>query len=158
MIRHERAVFDCNVFLQAMAAPHGAAGRCLDLALAGAVTLYVSPYVLAELRDVSSRPRVIVKMRLSAVRVDAVLHAIEAKATFVSAYPEPFQYPRDPDDAHYINLALAAGAMLVVSNDKDLLDLMKDDNPEGCALRSVHAKFRVLTPPKFLEFVDAPRI
>jgi predicted nucleic acid-binding protein len=59
-----RVVYDCNVLLQALAAPHGPSGRCVQLAIGGAVELFVSPEVLEELRDVSSRPRVVAKLRI----------------------------------------------------------------------------------------------
>jgi predicted nucleic acid-binding protein len=38
-----RSVFDCNVFLQAMANPIGPAGACLAHVKAGRVELFVSP-------------------------------------------------------------------------------------------------------------------
>jgi predicted nucleic acid-binding protein len=34
-----RVVFDCNVFLQALANPDGPAGQCLEFALTGKATL-----------------------------------------------------------------------------------------------------------------------
>jgi predicted nucleic acid-binding protein len=50
-----RVVFDCNIFLQAIASPDGPAGRCVQLAIDGLVDLFLSPTVLVELRDVASR-------------------------------------------------------------------------------------------------------
>ena len=38
-----------------------------------------------------------------------------------------FSLSRDPDDAIYVNVALTAQSPFLVSRDKDLLDLMKDD-------------------------------
>jgi hypothetical protein len=43
-------------------------------------------------------------------------------------FPHVFSYPRDPDDEPYINLAIAAAAQYLVSWDKDLLDLMRDED------------------------------
>ena len=53
-----RVVFDCNTLLQGLASPGGPAGRCVQLALDGKVSLFVSPAVVEELRDVASRPKV----------------------------------------------------------------------------------------------------
>jgi predicted nucleic acid-binding protein len=53
-----RVVFDCNVFLQAAARKKGAAAKCLDLAEAGRVQLFVSREVLAEVEDVLNRPEI----------------------------------------------------------------------------------------------------
>lgn len=45
-------VFDCNIFLQAVLNPNGAAGACKQLVDRGQVELFVSPQVLAEVADV----------------------------------------------------------------------------------------------------------
>ena len=63
-------------------------------------------------------------------------------------------YTRDPDDAHYVNLAITCEAMLVVSRDQDLLDLMHDSNADGRMLRAQYPEFCVLTPPEFLHIMD----
>jgi predicted nucleic acid-binding protein len=68
----------------------------------------------------------------------------------VAPPPDTFSYPRDPDDAHYVNLAISSQANLVVSNDKDLLDLMQDTNADGKRVRAAHPGLRIFTPPQFL--------
>ena len=145
-----KAVFDCNTFLQALAAPEGPAGRCMDLVVAGRVQLFVSPAVLGELETVAARPRVAAKLRLSSRRTEEFLRTLQSVSSLLTEYPEVFQYQRDPDDAHYVNLAIASGAFLIVSRDHDLLDLMDDTNADGALLRAWHPAFRVLTPPQFL--------
>lgn len=145
-----KVVYDCNVFLQAIARPDGPAGRCVDLALTGEVTLFISSYVLDEVRDVTRRPKLVAEFRLRRDRVEALLDNLLIAAVVVPSVPERWTYQRDPTDAHYVNLALAAGATLVVSWDKDLLDLMNDGNADGTALRAQHPGFQVLTPPQFL--------
>ena len=84
----------------------------------------VSPAVIAELREVTNRPKVIAKLRLIPGRVEEFFDTVEIAATILDGFPEHFIYQPNPDDAHYVNLALAADAQLVVSRDKDLLDLM----------------------------------
>jgi predicted nucleic acid-binding protein len=61
MIQPIRVVFDCNTLLQALASPGGPAGRCYQLASEGRFSLFVSPTVLSELRDVTSRPKLVQK-------------------------------------------------------------------------------------------------
>lgn len=53
-----RVVFDCMVVLQGAGRPAGPAGACLRLVDQGRVTLCVSAEVLAEVRDVLTRPKV----------------------------------------------------------------------------------------------------
>jgi predicted nucleic acid-binding protein len=70
--------------------------------------------------------------------------------------PAATGYRRNENDAPYIDLAIATGAMLIVSRDRDLLDLMSDDDPVGVTLRREHPTFAVLTPPEFLRVLGAP--
>ena len=64
MNRSIRVVFDCNTYLQALSAPDGPAGRCVQLAIDGRVSLFLSSEVIEELREVTARPKVIKKLRL----------------------------------------------------------------------------------------------
>jgi predicted nucleic acid-binding protein len=50
------AVFDCMVFVQALASDQRPAFACLQLVREGKVELCVSPGILAEISDVLVRP------------------------------------------------------------------------------------------------------
>jgi len=145
-----RVVFDCNTFLQALASPEGPAGQCVQLAIDRKINLFVSPSVLEELREVTSRPKVITRLRLHTNRVEEFFEAIEIAATLLVGFPEVFSYPRDPDDAHYVNLALAADAKLIVSRDRDLLDLMDLTKVEAADFQKRFPALRILNPVEFL--------
>ena len=149
-----RAVFDCNTLLQALASPKGPAGACFKLTTNGLVSLFVSSVVVNELRNVTSRPIVIRKLRLTTERVAEFLETINIIATSLDGFAEPFTFERDPKDAHYVNLAIAADARLIVSRDKDLLDLMTNSMPEGRELLRRYPDFRVLNPSAFLAIVE----
>lgn len=144
------AVFDCNVFLQAMLSTRGSAHACWQAVLAGEVKLYVSPFILAEVRQLPDHPKLRRFPQLTNDRVERFIEGIMDAANLVADPPHVFLYPRDPDDASYVDLALSTGAMLIVTHDKDLLDLMSDSNAEGRALRTAHSTFQVLTPPQLL--------
>ena len=73
----------------------------------------------------------------------------------MDSVPHTFDFARDPTDAKYIDLAVVTGAQLIVSHDNDLLDLMLDTDPAGRRLRAAYPSFRVLTPPAFLDWIDA---
>lgn len=122
----------------------------MQLAIDGKVSLFVSPWVLAELREITSRPKVIAKLRLITDRVQDLLEAIEIAGTVLTGFPERFTYQRDPDDAHYVNLALAASARRIVSRDKDLLELMDLSKPEATAFQTRFPLVRILDPVAFL--------
>jgi putative PIN family toxin of toxin-antitoxin system len=145
-----RVVFDCNTHRQALASPEGPASRCVQLALDGKIDAFLSPTVLDEIRDVASRPKVVARLRFTSERKGEFLTGLQAISTILAGFPEPFVYARDPDDAHYVNLAVAAKADLIVSRDKDLLDLVDPTRPEAAEFQSRFPRLRILDPPAFL--------
>jgi putative PIN family toxin of toxin-antitoxin system len=123
----DRAVFDCMVFLQAVLNEDGPAFACFRLVEDEATTLCVSSAVLAEVREVLTRPSLQAKFKkLTPPRVELFLHKVETKAILIADVPHATSLVRDPDDEPYLNLAIAANAKYLVSRDKDLLELMND--------------------------------
>lgn len=119
------AVFDCMLYLQAVASDVGPAAACFRLLESGIFALFISHEVLAEVRDVLGRPRIRARNpRLTDERVEAFLEQVRKYAALVHEVPTPFSYERDPKDEKYVNLALAAAAPYLVSRDQDLLGLM----------------------------------
>jgi uncharacterized protein len=146
-----RAVFDCMVFLQGAARRESAAGACLRLLELDGVELYVSPQIVAELRDVMTRPRVRHKFpALTDDHVNWFLAALQRKSVFVPQVPRIFVYDRDPKDEPYINLAIITAADYLVRRDADLLDLGRDSDVDGERLRRHSPRLRVLDPVEFL--------
>jgi len=120
------------MFLQAAARRESPAGACLLLVELGAVELLLSKDIIAEIRDVLSRPRV--RQRFPALNgelVDRFQAAIENRGVLIPDVPRVFSYERDPKDEPYINLAITAGASYLVSRDRDVLDLANLSNPDG---------------------------
>ncbi|MEX2213160.1 MAG: putative toxin-antitoxin system toxin component, PIN family [Phycisphaeraceae bacterium] len=150
MTAPQAAVFDCNIFLRAMLTPTGPSAACCDKAANGDVILHVAPFVFEELRDLPNRKKLRRFPHFTHERVERFIEEVLEFADLVVDPPPRFSYPRDPDDTPYIDLAIATGALLVVSNDTDLLDLMCDSNAEGSELRRMHPSFHVYTPPQFL--------
>jgi putative PIN family toxin of toxin-antitoxin system len=151
----ERVVFDCNVFFQALTSPAGPAARLLELASSRDILLFVSVYAIDEIRDVTSRPHIVAKYRLEATVVANFIADISSFATYVDSVPHVFDFGRDPDDAHYVDLALAANARLVVSRDKDLLSLRDAGAAEGRDFMSRYPTLLILTPPEALKLIEA---
>src|SRR5437868_1554057 len=93
------AVFDCVVLLQAAANEAGAAGACLALVESGEVTLFLSPAIVEEARDVFLRPRTRKRFpQLTEEKVDRYLLKVATLATFVHDVPAVVQLRRDPAD------------------------------------------------------------
>jgi putative PIN family toxin of toxin-antitoxin system len=150
-------VFDRMTYLQAAASTAGPAAAALRLLEAGAISLFISEAVLREVRDVLSRPRVRRKnTQLTDESVAGFLQYLSEKAFLVDSIPEQFSYPRDPKDEPYVNLALAAGARFLVTWDKDLLDLMRADLPDGKSFQERFPGLTILDPVAFLRETRQP--
>ena len=143
-------VFDCNVFLQALASPQGPAGRCVQLAFEGKAKLFVSPQVLDEIREVASNPILLPKLRIRPDRLNVLIENLPKAGVLIPIVPQLWTYPRDPDDALYVNLAVAAGAGAIVSRDRDLLDLMDPSKPHAADFQSRFPNLKILDPLQFL--------
>jgi putative PIN family toxin of toxin-antitoxin system len=140
------------LFLQAVTNEGGPAFACFELVDQGRLELYLSPEILAEVRDVLGRPRIRRKFPdLTQDRIDEFMAGAEAKAVVLGNVPQVFHYTRDPDDEPYINLAIAADAQYLVSRDNDLLDLMADP-----AFRSQYPGLSVLDPAALLRQLGPP--
>lgn len=82
------AVFDTNVFLQAIFNEGGPADECVQLTFGEEVRLVTSDAVLDELRDVISRPPLIAKYKsLRTDRPHLLIQKIYSKAVIVSSAP-----------------------------------------------------------------------
>jgi putative PIN family toxin of toxin-antitoxin system len=97
----QHAVFDCNVFLQAMLSSRGAAHACWQKVEAGEVKLYVTAYVLAEIRALLDHPDLRRFRQLTVEKVERFIEEIIDVANIVDSPVAEFRYDRDPDDAHY---------------------------------------------------------
>jgi putative PIN family toxin of toxin-antitoxin system len=123
-----RSVFDCVILLQAAARRTGPAAECLQAVRDGRLELFLSPDILAEVRDVLRRPKTLRRFpALTPEAVDVFLADVANHATTLATVPKIFTLARDPKDELYIDLADAIQARYPVSLDKDLLDLMRDD-------------------------------
>lgn len=146
------------VFLQGLVRESGPAVACLELFECEEVELLISNDVLLEIKDVLTRPKLRQKFpRLTEERVDTLIKTLLKKARFVGLVLRQFEYQRDPKDERYINLALAAGAMYLVSRDHDLLDLVDEQKPGGRAFTAKYPSLKILDPVAFLHVIAETR-
>lgn len=147
-------VCDCMVFIQAVANEEGPAAKIFDLMDAGEIRLYVSNQILREVREVMTRPRLKANLGLTDERIEALFCRLEVKAFWLREVPHTFDFHRDPKDEPYINLAVAADAIFIVSRDNDLLDLMSDYDDDSKEFRRRFRPLRVITPEALLSEVE----
>lgn len=150
------AVFDCNIFLQALFNPESVASKCLDMVKSGAVFLFVSEETLAEVRVVFFRPNIRAKLPdANDEQIAGFIDEIIRISTLVENVPKKFTFKRDPKDAMIIDLAVICEADYVVSRDKDLLDLMTDYDDTSKEFRQRFRPMKVVEPLEFLRIVEA---
>ena len=130
-----KAVLDTNVVLSGFFFG-GVPGRVLEAWRDGHVTLVLSAPILAEYREAAAA----FEAAYRGSDFEAFAALLLLRAEMVDA-PEflPQQVCRDPDDDKFLACAIAAGANLVISGDKDLRAI------------SGWGGIEVLTPRQFLD-------
>lgn len=144
------AVFDCTVFTQALSNPKGPAGGRFVAAPLGYVRVFVSDYVLREVRELPAK--LPAKLGVTADRVDRFILELGKCTEFIENVPAAFRHERDPDDAPYVDLAQATQARFLVTRDKDLLDLMKD-----AGFRRRFPMLEIVEPPLLPGIVESAK-
>lgn len=119
-----RFVLDTNVVVSALVFG-GTPLQLLHAAVTGDVLLFTSPVLLAELREVLARPHLAGPLARKQSSVERAIAKYGELALRVAPTSAPRVVPNDPDDDHVIACALAAQADIVVSGDRDLLDLQQ---------------------------------
>ena len=143
MSRPSRVVLDTNVVLSALVFGGGPAARIRRAWQNGTCVPLVSTMTVQELIRVLAYP----KFRLSAGDREQLLADYLPWATTVAVPAKPPATPpcRDPFDIPFLQLAAAGRASMLVTGDRDLLELA--DQP----------RYRILTPADFLASQDLPR-
>ena len=105
---------DTNVLVSGLLSPHGRPGTVVDLVSSGAHRICFDGRILAEYRDVLSRPR----LALPQESVETVLARLVRNGFRLVANPLRVQLP-DPDDQPFLEVGVAASAdYLVTGNQK----------------------------------------
>jgi putative PIN family toxin of toxin-antitoxin system len=105
-----RVVIDSNVVVSAMLSPHAPPAQVIRLALQGDLGLLHDGRILAEYREVLSRP----KFGFDTGDARAILEGIEWIGESVFARPLSVELP-DPDDLPFLEVATAAQADALVT-------------------------------------------
>lgn len=126
-------VLDTNVVVSAVLTTGGSCARVIDLLGTGVYRLCADDRVLAEYDAVLRRP----ELGLDPADVDHVMELVRRTALPIVAPPLPANLP-DPDDLPFLEVASAAGAVLVTGNARHF-------PAEACE------GVRVLSPAEFLE-------
>ena len=121
-----RLVLDPGVLVSAAIVGGGAPALILEAIREGRADLIVSERLLGELDGVLARPRF--RKYLTVEQAQRFVAAIRRIAIVEDDVRTPPRVSRDPDDDYLVALARSAGAVALVSGDKDLTSL-KDASP-----------------------------
>lgn len=103
-------VLDTNVIVAGLLSPFSPCGEILRMITAGDLILCLDARLLAEYSEVLRRPRFEFKPELIAALLDHLSHS----GILVAASPLPVPLP-DPDDAPFLEVALAGHAECLVT-------------------------------------------
>jgi len=107
-------VLDTNVLVSGLLRPDNAPGRIVDLVIANSIQLAYDDRIMTEYEDVLTRAPFSFPRR----QVSALLDHIRLNGTPVSAIPLPITGIPDPSDLPFAEVAVAAGADIIVTGNK----------------------------------------
>jgi putative PIN family toxin of toxin-antitoxin system len=146
-----RLVLDTNVLLRGLLNAGSAAGHIVHACDRRTVVLVLSKPLLAEYKAILIDPEVVDRYpELTREKIELVLRRLRYVADVLRAVRVRFDYPRDPKDAKFIELAIAGRATHLVTADDDLLSLRSGRDKAAERLRRHAPSLRVMAPAEFL--------
>lgn len=134
-----RAVIDVNVFISALISPAGVAARLVQHTANRDFELVMSPRLLRELATVTGRSRF--RQYFSIQEAERLITDLWDLALRLNDADDIPDITRDPDDDYLVALARKSDADVLVTGDRDLLDLHEVD-------------VQVIAPREFVERLD----
>jgi putative PIN family toxin of toxin-antitoxin system len=147
-----RVIFDCNVYVQAIAFERGASAELLRLAETGRFELVFSRDVVAEVTRVIQYDHVqALNPDATPERVRAMFDRLRYRGTLMRRPRHLFDYARDPDDEPYLDLAAASKADWLISHDRDILSLATGHSLFAKQFRQIVPALRIADSKGFLD-------
>jgi putative PIN family toxin of toxin-antitoxin system len=111
-----RVVVDTNVYISALTSPTGSNRKVLRACLSGKVQPLMGISLFHEYESLSARPEILARCPLPAPDRDVLLDAFLSRCEWVSVYFLWRPNLRDEGDNHLIELGVAGGAAVIVTN------------------------------------------
>lgn len=136
-----RVVIDTNVLISAALKPSGRQALVMELVALRAVEMFISEPILAEYREVFSRPKF---SRIDRKDVSRLLAMIESEATTVTPTEQLANSRHDSDNRFYECADAAAADYIVTGNNKHFT--------------KPHKNTKIITGRQLLELLTAGQI
>ncbi len=118
-----KVVLDTNVLLSGWMAPEGTPGRILAAWFEAAFDVAMSIEPLAEIGRALAYPKIRRRLKWDEPRIEQFLRQLYIRAEVVDLRSTSVETPRDPRDVPILATLVASGADVLVSGDRDLLEL-----------------------------------
>src|SRR5205085_659962 len=118
--------------------------------LEGTLILFWSKYVVGEIRRIPEKPTPR-RLGVDGEKIESLISRLQPVVRLLENAPAVFDHPVDPKDSHYVNLAVAADAKLIVSRDKHLLNLTNPLKPDAADFMRRFPTIIVLQPDQLLK-------
>lgn len=115
-----KAVVDHNVFIAGLLSSRGTSAELIDRLRDGEFRLIYAAELVAELREVLSRPKIREKYGITRREINGLLKLLRARGRRVKMAGIR-EWCRDPDDNILCEVAIRGKANYLVANDDDLL-------------------------------------
>jgi uncharacterized protein len=153
-----RVVADTNVLLAGLVSESSASQRSIDLLMDRKAIPLISTEVMEEYRAILLHHSVVARFPgLTPRSVAMALHRLRYVADEVVTARVRFDFPRDPNDAKFVELAIARRATHIVTLDADLLSLPAGRADASKRFRQRLGAVHVLRPAQFLAQFEGAR-
>jgi putative PIN family toxin of toxin-antitoxin system len=135
-----KIILDTNILLSALLSPVGPPAQLLEAWERKKFTVVASEALIAEFRDVTSRPFFQARLRVSTIELLAA--GLRELSEFCTDLPQEVFAP-DAKDSFLLALAEATQANFLVTGDKELLSLKH------------HGPTRIITPTAMIQVLNS---
>ena len=153
-----KLIIDTNVLVRGLANRDSLSGQLLRLCEKRKVQMLLSRPVIREYRDVLARKELTHShSAITPEIVSLVIDRLRYCADFVDPVRARFRYDRDPDDACFLELAIAGGGSHIITYDNDLLSLPNDHTDAGKRFTQRLPRVRVAEAGEFMREFKASK-
>ena len=118
-----KVVLDTNVLLSGLIAPEGTPGRIVAAWLEARFDVATSIEQLAEIGRRSCHPKIQTRLKWDEHRIEQFIRQLYIRADVVDLHSALVEVPRDPQDTLILATLVVSGADVLVTGDRDLLEL-----------------------------------